>query len=73
MLHLGHSEKDAKDIHVEIVDEEEGGISFFADPDPKLLRFTDGECEVWMRTIEYQSPKRQSHVLNMMGLLRSRS
>lgn len=66
-LDVGHTEKSAGPVKIDVTNEPMGGISFKAEP--KMLTFKDGECEVWMRSIEYQSPKSQAHALNTMGIL----
>lgn len=66
-LLVGRSEKDASPCSIEFCEEDEGGITYEAKD--RLLSFANGECEVWTKSTEYQSPERQPHVLNMMAIL----
>ena len=66
-VQAGHGQEDAVDLNISVTDHPEGGVEFKAEPIPLL--FKNGECEVWMRSVEYQSTERQSHILNTMAIL----
>lgn len=64
---VGTSEATAATMNLAFKDEPLGGISYSAAS--VALPFVQGSCHVWMRTIEYRSPQRESHVLNTMSTL----
>jgi hypothetical protein len=63
----GYSESTAKSIHVTATNREKGGIDFEAEP--RSLTVEGGSCSVWIETVEYKSPRLESHILNTMNML----
>src|SRR5436305_1025047 len=66
-VEVGIAENLAKPIVLSFVDEPLGGITFKGEPE--RLPFRNGECDVWMRSVEYRSPAREPYVLNTMSTL----